>query len=632
MILACAGHWDFLRFAQKVVPLQREKSQKITFKIDMDIEKIISERLCDAMRELYSAELTLKDIQVQKTRKEFEGNYTVVVFPLTKISHQKPEELAQNLGTYFVEKSEGLVEKFNVIKGFLNLTIGQKIWESFLRESEFNEQFGHGKPAENGLRMVEFSSPNTNKPLHLGHIRNNLLGWSIYKIMEAAGHRVMRVNLVNDRGIHICKSMLAWSRFGEGKTPEMLQKKGDHVVGDYYVLFDKHYKEEVRSLVNTGLSEEEAQRKAPLMQEAQAMLKRWEEGDAEVRSLWEKMNGWVYEGFGETYRRLGIEFDRVYYESQTYLFGKEIVREGLEKGVFYRRDDGSVWIDLRADGLDEKLLLRQDQTSVYITQDLGTAQQRFAEYSSMDKMIYVVGNEQIYHFHVLKLILQKLGYAWSEGIYHMSYGMVELPNGKMKSREGTVVDADDLMDEMVSTAEAMSRELGKLDDLTEAEASEIVRMIGLGALKYFILKVDPKKTMLFDPAESIDFNGNTGPFIQYTHARICSLIRKAEAAGIDTSSAFPTGVELSEKEVRLIQMLYDFAATIQDAAAGYSPALIANYVYELAKEFNQFYHDFSILREEDAAKRLARVLLSKYISAVLRNGLDLLGIEAPSRM
>jgi arginyl-tRNA synthetase len=596
----------------------------------MDFERILAQRATEAVSSLYGASFPCEAIQVQQTRKEFEGDFTVVVFPLLKISKQSPEATASAIGDYLLRHASE-VERYNVVKGFLNLVIADAVWLNFLETTVFDENYGKTTPAEDSpVTMIEYSSPNTNKPLHLGHIRNNLLGWSLAKILESAGRHIIKVNLVNDRGIHICKSMLAWQKWGNGETPSSSGKKGDHLVGDYYVKFDIEYKKEIDRMKQQGTSEETATREAPLMLEAREMLRRWETGDKETVALWEKMNGWVYDGFDTTYQRLGISFDRIYYESQTYLSGKEIVAEGLQKGIFRRKEDGSVWIDLSADGLDEKLLLRSDGTSVYITQDLGTACRRFDEYP-ISELIYVVGNEQNYHFQVLSLILEKLGYTWSKNLKHMSYGMVELPEGKMKSREGTVVDADELIDEMIATAREMSQELGKLGGLSPEETGKVVQTIGLGALKYFILKVDPRKNMLFDPKESIDFNGNTGPFIQYTHARICSVLRKAAESGTTHRAAIPC-VTLGVKEVALIHALYNFTATVHDAAKTFNPALIANYAFDLAKEYNQFYHDCPILREENTDTRMLRILLSGYVAQVIRTTLDLLGIEAPERM
>ena len=575
---------------------------------------------------LYGVEPADNLIQLQPTRKEFEGDVTLVVFPLLKTSHKAPEATAAEIGGW-LQANDPQVAAFNVVKGFLNIKLAGSYWGSVLSAIAAQPDFGQ-LPASGKTVMVEFSSPNTNKPLHLGHIRNNLLGWSVSQLLAACGHKVLKVNLVNDRGIHICKSMLAWLKCGNGETPESTGKKGDHLVGDYYVKFNDLLKAEVAELVAGGMPEEEAEKNAPILQEAQAMLLKWEQGDPEVRALWEKMNGWVYAGFDETYRRLGISFDRIYYESQTYKDGKALVEEGLEKGVLYRRDDGSVWCDLTADGLDEKLLLRRDGTSVYMTQDLGTAKQRYDEYG-FDEMIYVVGNEQNYHFQVLKLILGKLGFAWSDAIYHMSYGMVELPEGKMKSREGTVVDADDLLDKMYATAKETSLELGKLEGMSDAEQDALFTMLSLGALKYFILKVDPRKTMLFDPKESIDFNGNTGPFIQYTHARICSILRKAAEAGYQPTV---TGATLLPKEEAIVQILSAYPDKIREAGAAHSPALVANFAYDLAKEFNQYYHDTQILREEDAAVRDQRLALISVIARTLRHAMNILGIQLPERM
>ena len=565
------------------------------------------------------------------TRKEFEGDLTLVVFPFLKASKKKPEETAQEIGDYLVANASE-VEKFNVVKGFLNMVIKKGHWVSALNNILADDNFGKKTPTpESPLYMVEYSSPNTNKPLHLGHVRNNLLGSSLCRILEACGLRVVKTNIVNDRGIHICKSMLAWKLFGNGETPESSGKKGDHLVGDYYVKFDKEYRAQVKELMSQGQSEEDAKKNAPLMVEAQQMLKKWEDGDAEVRALWEKMNNWVYAGFDETYKRMGVSFDKIYYESQTYLDGKAKVNEGLEKGVFYRREDGSVWADLTKDGLDEKLLLRADGTSVYMTQDIGTAQQRFRDYD-ISRMIYVVGNEQNYHFQVLSILLDRLGFKWGKDLVHFSYGMVELPEGKMKSREGTVVDADDLMDKMVEDAKQMSLELGKLQDCSEAEVDEVARICGLGALKYFILKVDPRKNMMFDPKESIDFNGNTGPFIQYTHARICSVLRKAAEMGITLPNKLNEDLQISDTEGMLIQSLASYPDVVAQAGKEFSPALIANYIYDLVKQFNSFYHDFSILKEENEDVRAFRLLLSKSVAKVVKSGMGLLGIEVPERM
>ena len=599
----------------------------------MNLEILLLRHAAEAVASLYGTTPDDRLLQVQETRREFEGNYTLVVFPLLKISKQSPEATAKAIGDY-LQANCVEVERYNVIKGFLNLVISDAFWLQFVAGTEIDERYGYKTPPEGApQKMIEYSSPNTNKPLHLGHIRNNLLGWSLSKILAASGHRIIKANLVNDRGIHICKSMLAWKRWGNGETPESSGKKGDHLVGDYYVKFDLEYKKEIEQLATQGMDRDEAARKAPLILEAQEMLRLWEAKDPETVALWEMMNGWVYDGFDVTYKRLGVAFDRMYYESQTYLLGREIVMEGLRKGVFYQKDDGSVWVDLTGEGLDEKLLLRSDGTSVYMTQDLGTACQRFEEYN-IDELVYVVGNEQNYHFQVLSLVLGKLGYSWAKSLKHISYGMVELPEGKMKSREGTVVDADDLMDEMITTARDMSQELGKLDGLSADEAEKIVQTIGMGALKYFMLKVDPRKTMLFDPKESIDFNGNTGPFIQYTHARICSVLRKAADMGIETNNCQLSIVncQLNNKEVSLIHAIYNFPKIVTDAAQTYSPALIANYVYELAKEYNQFYHDYSILKEENIAVRDFRLLLSKNTAQVIRTAMDLMGIDSPERM
>jgi arginyl-tRNA synthetase len=600
--------------------------------VDNGISGAVGRLAADAVTALYGIQAPEGAVQVQQTRKDFEGDFTIVVFPLLKISRQSPEATATAIGSH-MQRNTAVIARFNVVKGFLNVVIADDAWLHFLSQTVFDANYGKQVPSDGQfpVKMVEYSSPNTNKPLHLGHIRNNLLGYSLSKILEAAGNRVVKVNLVNDRGIHICKSMLAWRKWGNGVTPESAGKKGDHLAGDYYVRFDIEYKKETEQLVRQGMRKEEAERKAPSMLEAQEMLRLWEAGDPETVALWEKMNGWVYDGFDITYRQLGVSFDRIYYESQTYLLGKAIIAEGLQKGVFFRKEDGSVWIDLTDNGLDEKLLLRSDGTSVYITQDLGTACKRFEEYD-INELVYVVGNEQNYHFQVLSLILEKLGYAWAGNLKHMSYGMVELPEGKMKSREGTVVDADDLMDEMEETARKMSLELGKLDGLSDGEASDIIHTIGMGALKYFILKVDPKKNMLFDPKESIDFNGNTGPFIQYTHARIRSVLRKAAENGLSGVHSVNNGIRLNEKEVSLIHALYNYPEVVKNAAETFNPALIANYAYELAKEYNQFYHDYSILKEKDATVRLFRIILSENTAQVIRNSLELLGIEAPDRM
>ena len=590
----------------------------------INIEEFISSVVARVAGELYGVS---DNIQIQKTRKEFEGDYTVVVFPLLRASKKSPEATATELGEKIVATTPE-IKGFNVIKGFLNLVVDASFWTARFKEIVETENYGMA-PASGRTIMIEYSSPNTNKPLHLGHIRNNLLGYSVATILKANGHNVIKVNLVNDRGIHICKSMLAWQLYGGGETPETSGMKGDHLVGKYYVEFDKHYKAEIKELVAGGMSEDEAKKSAPIMVAAQEMLRKWEAKDPEVYALWEKMNGWVYEGFDVTYKALGIDFDTVYYESQTYLLGKSLVEDGLQKGVFFRKEDNSVWIDLEADGLDQKLLLRGDGTSVYMTQDLGTALSRFEE-NKLDDMIYVVGNEQNYHFQVLKLVLKKLGYEWSDNIFHLSYGMVEVPEGKMKSREGTVVDADDLIADMVETAREMSNELGKLDGCSEEEANAVCSMVGLGALKYFILKVDPKKTMLFDPRESIDFNGNTGPFIQYTHARICSILRKAEEAGIDYKNA--TIGELLPAEIELIKSLNEFPAVVASAGENFAPSVIAAYAYDLAKSFNGYYHDHSILREENAEIRQMRVKLAAEVARVINRAMKLLGIDVPQRM
>ena len=605
----------------------------------MKIEDKLVASVISGLKALYGQEVPEKMVQMQKTKKEFEGHLTLVVFPFLKMSRKGPEQTAQEIGEY-LKANEPAVAAFNVIKGFLNLTIASATWIELLNEIQADEQYGLVKATETSpLVMIEYSSPNTNKPLHLGHVRNNLLGNALANIVAANGNKVVKTNIVNDRGIHICKSMLAWKKYGNGETPETSGKKGDHLVGDYYVSFDKHYKAELAELMAgftaQGMSEDEAKAKAeaasPLMQEAREMLVKWEAGDPEVRGLWEMMNNWVYAGFDETYKKMGVSFDKIYYESNTYLEGKEKVMEGLEKGFFFKKEDGSVWADLTAEGLDHKLLLRGDGTSVYMTQDIGTAKLRFADYP-IDKMIYVVGNEQNYHFQVLSILLDKLGFEWGKGLVHFSYGMVELPEGKMKSREGTVVDADDLMEEMISTAKETSQELGKLDGLTQEEADDIARIVGLGALKYFILKVDARKNMTFNPKESIDFNGNTGPFIQYTYARIQSVLRKAAESGIVIPEQIPAGIELSEKEEGLIQMVADFAAVVKQAGEDYSPSIIANYTYDLVKEYNQFYHDFSILREENEAVKVFRIALSANVAKVVRLGMNLLGIEVPSRM
>ena len=597
----------------------------------MVIEQQIASTIVSGIKELYGTEIDGAQIQLGKTKKEFKGHLTLVVFPFLKISRKSPEQTAQDLGKYLLE-NEPAVADFNVIKGFLNLTISASCWIELLNTIHSSPSFGTVEATETSpLVMIEYSSPNTNKPLHLGHVRNNLLGYSLAEIMKANGYKVVKTNIVNDRGIHICKSMLAWKKWGEGATPESAGKKGDHLIGDFYVLFDKKYKQELAELQESGLSKEEAEAKSALMAEAREMLLKWEAGDKEVVDLWTMMNNLVYAGFDETYKRMGVDFDKIYYESQTYLEGKGKVLEGLEKGVFYRREDGSVWADLTGDGLDEKLLLRADGTSVYMTQDIGTAKLRFDDYP-INKMIYVVGNEQNYHFQVLSILLDKLGFEFGKGLVHFSYGMVELPEGKMKSREGTVVDADDLMEEMISTAREISQELGKLDGLTTQEAEKIASMVGLGSLKYFILKVDPRKNMTFNPKESIDFNGNTGPFIQYTYARICSVLRKAAEQGITLPNQLAANIALSEKEEGLIQLTSDFESVVKDAGNEYSPAIIANYVYDLVKEYNQFYHDFSILREENEDVKVFRLVLSANVAKVVKKGMSLLGIEVPERM
>lgn len=599
--------------------------------LDMKIEDKLVASVISGLKALYGQDVPAAQVQLQKTKKEFEGHLTLVVFPFLRMSKKGPEQTAQEIGEY-LKANEPAVAAFNVIKGFLNLTIASAAWIELLNEIHADAQYGIVSADENApLVMIEYSSPNTNKPLHLGHVRNNLLGNALANIVMANGNKVVKTNIVNDRGIHICKSMLAWQKYGNGETPESSGKKGDHLVGDYYVAFDKHYKAEVAELIEKGMTKEEAEAASPLMNEAREMLVKWEAGDPEVRALWQMMNNWVYEGFDETYRKMGVGFDKIYYESNTYLEGKEKVMEGLEKGFFFKKEDGSVWADLTAEGLDHKLLLRGDGTSVYMTQDIGTAKLRFADYP-INKMIYVVGNEQNYHFQVLSILLDKLGFEWGKSLVHFSYGMVELPEGKMKSREGTVVDADDLMAEMIATAKETSQELGKLDGLTQEEADDIARIVGLGALKYFILKVDARKNMTFNPKESIDFNGNTGPFIQYTYARIQSVLRKAAEAGIVIPQVLPANIELSEKEEGLIQMVADFAAVVRQAGEDYSPSGIANYVYDLVKEYNQFYHDFSILREENEDVKLFRVALSANIAKVVRLGMGLLGIEVPDRM
>lgn len=596
------------------------------------MEEQILSSIIQAVKSLYGADVEQSLLSLGKTKKEFTGDLTLVVFPLLKISRQKPEDTAEAIGAY-LKQNCAQVADYNVIKGFLNLSLAQACWVDTLKSIDSDKNFGFKPVTENSpLYMVEYSSPNTNKPLHLGHLRNNLLGYSLSKILEANGYKVVKTNIVNDRGIHICKSMIAWLCHGNGATPESTGIKGDHLVGDYYVAFDKDYKAEVAALLaeNPGMTEDEAKANAPIMKEAQEMLRKWEAGDAEVRALWQKMNSWVYAGFDETYKRMGVGFDKIYYESDTYLVGKEKVLEGLEKGIFYRRADGSVWADLTKDGLDEKLLLRSDGTSVYMTQDIGTATLRFSDYK-IDKMIYVVGNEQNYHFQVLSLLLDKLGFSFGKDLVHFSYGMVELPEGKMKSREGTVVDSDDLMDEMVTTATQISKELGKLDGLTELEIAETCEMIGMGALKYFLLKVDPRKNMVFNPKESIDFNGNTGAFIQYTHARIKSLLRKAEAADVNEGT-LDGGLQISDKEAGLVQTLASFPAVVAQAGVDYSPSQIANYVYDLVKQYNQFYHDFQILKEENEAVRTFRLVLSKNVAKVISKGMGLLGIQVPEKM
>ncbi len=596
----------------------------------MSIDNIISAATAEALKSLYGLEVEASTIVPQTTKKEFEGNLTIVVFPFLKASHKAPDATAKEIGDYLVANCEA-VKEYNVIKGFLNITVEPKFWLGVLDHIHATKDYGFKTADDNSeLVMIEYSSPNTNKPLHLGHVRNNLLGYSLSRIMQANGYKVGKTNIVNDRGIHICKSMLAWQKWGNGATPESTGKKGDHLIGDFYVAFDKHYKAEVKELEEKGMTKEEAEAASPLMQEAREMLRRWEAGDEEVRSLWRTMNSWVYAGFDETYKRLGVDFDKIYYESQTYLEGKEKVLEGLEKGIMYRKEDNSVWADLTADGLDHKLLLRSDGTSVYMTQDIGTAKLRYQDYP-IDKMIYVVGNEQNYHFQVLSLLLDKLGFKWGKDLVHFSYGMVELPEGKMKSREGTVVDADDLMDAMVQNAKEMSAEMGKLQDLPQEEADKISAIIGLGALKYFILKVDPRKNMTFNPKESLDFNGNTGPFVQYTYARIQSVLRKA--ADKQVSEAFDaSAVALNDKEISLIQRLSDFPAIVAEAGRTYSPALVANYVYELVKEYNQFYHDYKILGEENADLRGFRLTLSRTVGDIIRQGFWMLGIEVPERM
>ena len=605
----------------------------------MNIESQITQTAIEAVKQLYGQEVSADSLQPQKTKSNFQGNLTLVVFPLLKVSKKKPEETAEEIGAYLKEHCEAVAD-YNVVKGFLNLTISTEAWVGLLNDINAQPHFGERQPTEDSpLVMVEYSSPNTNKPLHLGHVRNNLLGWSLAKIMEANGNKVIKTNIVNDRGIHICKSMLAWLKWGNGETPESSGKKGDHLIGDYYVAFDKHYREECAQLkaeyIAQGMDEEKAEEKAkaeaPLIKEAHEMLVKWEQGDPEVRALWQRMNEWVYAGFDETYKALGVSFDKIYYESNTYLEGKKKVEEGLAKGLFFRKEDNSVWADLTDEGLDQKLLLRSDGTSVYMTQDIGTADMRFRDFP-IDKMIYVVGNEQNYHFQVLSILLDRLGFKWGKDLVHFSYGMVELPNGKMKSREGTVVDADDLIAAMIAEARQTSDELGKFKDMSEEEKQEIARIVGMGALKYFILKVDARKNMLFNPEESIDFNGNTGPFIQYTYARIRSVMRKAEADGLQIPAALPANAPLNEKEINLIQKLNDYGAAVAQAGQDYSPSGIANYCYELTKEFNQFYHDYSILNAESQEEKITRLVLADNVGKVIKNGMALLGIEVPERM
>ena len=605
----------------------------------MDIQQELKQAVLRAVKELYGTDATAEQIQLQKTKREFEGHLTLVTFPLLRISRKKPEDTAEDIGAY-LQRGTGLVASYNVVKGFLNMVIAPQAWLALLQDVAAQERYGFKPVTDTSpLVMIEYSSPNTNKPLHLGHVRNNLLGWAVAQIAEAGGNRVVKTNIVNDRGIHICKSMLAWLKYGNGETPESSGKKGDHLIGDYYVAFDKHYLAEVSELAARfeaeGDSPEEAKAKAeaksPLMQEAREMLRKWEQNDPEVRALWEKMNAWVYAGFDETYKALGVGFDKIYYESQTYLVGKALVEEGLAKGLFFRKEDGSVWADLTAEGLDEKLLLRADGTSVYMTQDIGTAKLRYEDYP-IDKMVYVVGNEQNYHFQVLSLLLDRLGFKWGKSLVHFSYGMVELPNGKMKSREGTVVDADDLIAGMISEARRTADEAGKFDDMDEAEKDNVARIVGMGALKYFLLKVDARKNMLFNPTESIDFNGNTGPFIQYTYARIRSILRKAAEAGMEIPDTLPANTPLCTKETDIIQHISEFAAVLQDAAATFSPSTVANYCYDLVKEYNQFYHDYPILREADENTRTLRLLLSREVAKVVSLGMGLLGIEMPERM
>lgn len=606
----------------------------------MKIENQISRAVIAAVKELYAQEVTEAMVQLQKTKSTFEGNYTLVVFPFLKISRKKPEDTAQEIGEYIAKHCEAVAD-FNVVKGFLNLVIAAEAWISLLNDIHSDDRFGEKPVTEaSPLVMVEYSSPNTNKPLHLGHVRNNLLGWALSQIMQANGNRVIKTNIVNDRGIHICKSMLAWLKWGNGETPETSGKKGDHLIGDYYVAFDQHYRDEISQLkkqfIGEGMTEEAAETKAkeeaPLMKEAHEMLVKWEQGDPEVRALWKRMNDWVYAGFDETYKALGVGFDKIYYESDTYLVGKAKVEEGLKQGLFFRKADNSVWADLTGDGLDQKLLLRSDGTSVYMTQDIGTAALRFKDYPALRKMIYVVGNEQNYHFQVLSLLLDRLGFEWGKDLVHFSYGMVELPNGKMKSREGTVVDADELIEEMISDARKTSEELGKFADMSDEERNNIARIVGLGALKYFILKVDARKNMLFNPAESIDFNGNTGPFIQYTYARIRSILRKADAEGQSVPTSLAGDMPINDKEIELIQKMNEYASVVLQAGKDYSPSGIANYCYELTKEFNQFYHDYSILNAEDEKQKIVRLVLAKNVAKIIKNGMRLLGIEVPERM
>lgn len=606
----------------------------------MKIENQISRAVIAAVKELYAQEVTEAMVQLQKTKSTFEGNYTLVVFPFLKISRKKPEDTAQEIGEYIAKHCEAVAD-FNVVKGFLNIVIAAEAWISLLNDIHSDDHFGEKPVTEaSPLVMVEYSSPNTNKPLHLGHVRNNLLGWALSQIMQANGNRVIKTNIVNDRGIHICKSMLAWLKWGNGETPETSGKKGDHLIGDYYVAFDQHYRDEISQLkkqfVGEGMTEEAAETKAkeeaPLMKEAHEMLVKWEQGDPEVRALWKRMNDWVYTGFDETYKALGVGFDKIYYESDTYLVGKAKVEEGLKQGLFFRKADNSVWADLTGDGLDQKLLLRSDGTSVYMTQDIGTAALRFKDYPTLRKMIYVVGNEQNYHFQVLSLLLDRLGFEWGKDLVHFSYGMVELPNGKMKSREGTVVDADELIEEMISDARKTSEELGKFADMSDEERNNIARIVGLGALKYFILKVDARKNMLFNPAESIDFNGNTGPFIQYTYARIRSILRKADAEGQSVPTSLAGDMPINDKEIELIQKMNEYASVVLQAGKDYSPSGIANYCYELTKEFNQFYHDYSILNAEDEKQKIVRLVLAKNVAKIIKNGMRLLGIEVPERM